>query len=503
MLYCGLVSAHILALDEGTTSARAILFDRETQPLGMASAPIECRYPTPGWVEQDAEQIWEAQLGADRVALERSGVAASEITAIGITNQRETTIVWDRKTGRPIAPAIVWQCRRTADFCRSLAEQGLGAGIAARTGLVIDAYFSASKIRWILDHIPGARPAAESGDLAFGTVDSWLIYKLTGGRVHVIDRSNASRTMLLGLDGAWDPRMLDLFGVPSAMLPRVAGSSEIVGETDPAVLGAAIPIAGIAGDQQAALVGQACFRPGLSKNTYGTGCFFLMHTGPRPVASRNRLLTTLAASPGPRPEYALEGSVFVAGAAVQWLRDSLGIIKTAGETAALAASTPDTAGVHFVPAFVGLGAPHWNASARGAITGLTGAATAAHLVRATLEAIAYQTRELVEAMEADAGSPLQELRADGGAAANDFLMQFQADILGRPVVRPANLETTALGAAYLAGLATGVWSGVEEVERFWKAGRRFDPRMDPGRREELFAGWKRAVAACLAGPSTG
>ena len=488
---------HILSLDEGTTSARAIVFDRQARALAMDAAPIECRYPQPGWVEQDAEQIWRAQLEAARAALARSGVAPSGVAAIGITNQRETTIVWDRRTGEPVAPAIVWQCRRTADYCGSLAEAGHSPRIASRTGLVIDAYFSGSKIRWILDHAPDARRRAEAGDLAFGTVDSWLIWKLTGGRVHVIDRSNASRTMLLNLDGTWDEEMLGLFGVPRALLPRVVGSSGIVGATDAAIFGAEMPIAGIGGDQQAALVGQACFRPGLSKNTYGTGCFLLMHTGDRPVVSRNRLLTTLAASPGPRPEYALEGSVFIAGAAVQWLRDSLGIIKTAAETAAAASSVPDTGGVYFVPAFVGLGAPHWNAAARGSISGLTRATTAAHLVRATLEAIAYQTRELVEAMEADAGAPLTELRVDGAAAANDFLMQFQADILDRPVVRPANIETTALGAAFLAGLAAGVWSGASEIESFWKIDRRFEPQMDRARREELYAGWKRAVAAVI------
>ncbi len=491
-------SMPILSLDEGTTSARAILFDRDTRPLAMESEPIECRYPNPGWVEQDAEQIWQAQLGAARRTLARAGTAADGIAAVGITNQRETTIVWDRRTGAPIAPAIVWQCRRTAGFCEAVARDGHAARIAERTGLVIDAYFSASKIRWILDHVPDAQRRAEAGELAFGTVDSWLIYRLTGGCVHVIDRSNASRTMLLNLAGVWDGEMLSLFGVPRPLLPRVTGSAEVVGVTNAAALGAEIPIAGIAGDQQAALVGQACFRPGLSKNTYGTGCFFLMHTGDRPVHSRNRLVTTLAASPGPRPEYALEGSVFIAGAAVQWLRDSLGLVKTAAETEALAASVPDTAGVYFVPAFVGLGAPHWKANARGTITGLTRAATAAHLVRATLEAIAYQTRELVDAMEADAGAPLAELRVDGGAAANDFLMQFQADILGKPVVRPANVETTALGAAFLAGLAAGVWSGVAEVESFWKIDRRFEPRLPASRREELYGGWKRAVATLLA-----
>jgi len=470
-----------------------MVFDRETRVLAMASAPIECRYPNPGWVEQDAEQIWRAQLESARAALAQAG---GGISALGITNQRETTIVWDRRTGAPVAPAIVWQCRRTADFCRGLVEAGHAASIAERTGLVVDAYFSASKIRWILDHITDGARRAEAGDLAFGTVDSWLIHRLTGGRVHVIDRSNASRTMLLNLDGSWDQEMLSLFEVPRAMLPRVVGSAEVVGTTDRAALGAEIPIAGIAGDQQAALVGQACFRAGLSKNTYGTGCFFLMHTGDRPVRSRNRLLTTLAAAAG--VEYALEGSVFIAGAAVQWLRDSLGIIKTAAETQTLAASVPDTAGVYFVPAFVGLGAPHWNAAARGTIGGLTRAAGRAHLARATLEAIAYQTRELVEAMEADAGAPLTELRADGGAAANDFLMQFQADILGRPVVRPANVETTALGAAFLAGLATGIWSGTAEVERFWKADRRFEPQMSGEKREELYGGWRRAVEAVVA-----
>jgi glycerol kinase len=482
----------ILSLDEGTTSARAIVFDRQARALGAASEPIECRYPKPGWVEQDAGQIWRAQLAAARQALARSGVRPSGLSAIGIANQRETTIVWDRKTGLPAAPAIVWQCRRTADLCRSLESHA--AAVAARTGLVIDPYFSATKIRWILDHVPDARRRAEAGELAFGTVDSWLIYKLTGGRAHVIDRTNASRTMLFSLDGAWDPELLELFGVPQPMLPRVAGSSEVVGVTDPEALGAEIPIAGIAGDQQAALAGQACFRAGLSKNTYGTGCFFLMHTGSRPVRSQNRLITTLAASAGARPEYALEGSVFVAGAAVQWLRDALGIIKTAAETGVLAASVPDTAGVYFVPAFVGLGAPYWQPSARGVITGLTRAATAAHLARATLEAIAYQTRELVDAVQADAGA-LAELRADGGAAANDFLMQFQADILGLPVVRPANIETTALGAAFLAGLATQVWSSADELETLWAAERRFEPAMEASRREELFNGWKHAVAA--------
>ncbi len=482
----------ILSLDEGTTSARAALYNEEGRRIAMESAAIECGFPQPGWVEQDAVAIWNAQLDAARRVL--AGRNPSEVAAIGITNQRETTIVWDRATGKPVAPAIVWQCRRTADFCAALAANGSGPLIENRTGLVIDAYFSASKIRWILDHVPNAQRRAEAGELLFGNVDTWLVWNLTGGAVHSTDPTNASRTMLMNIEtGTWDRELLALFGIPSAMLPHIEPSSAIVGESVPAIFGAPIPIAGVAGDQQAALAGQACFRPGLSKNTYGTGCFALMHTGGRRPVSRNRLLATRAAAPGAQVQYAIEGSVFIAGAAVQWVRDQIGLIGTAAESHALAESVPDNGGVYFVPAFVGLGAPHWDAAARGIITGLTRGATRAHIVRAALESIAFQTRELIDAMQADSGERLSELRVDGGASANDFLMQFQADILGCRIVRPADTETTALGAAYLAGLATRFWTGVEELESFWKVERVFEPRMARDRREQLFAGWKDAV----------
>jgi len=469
---------YILALDEGTTSARAALYDAEGRRVAMESEPIEPRYPQPGWVEQDPEQIWQAQLVAVRRVLETSRVAASEIAAIGITNQRETTIVWERSSGRAVAPAIVWQCRRTADYCAELAASGRASEITQRTGLVVDAYFSASKVRWILEHAPDARARAEAGELAFGNVDTWLVWRLTGGRVHVTDPSNASRTMLMNLaTGDWDDTLLEWFGVPRAMLPRIMPSSAVVGVAEAGWFGAEIPISGLAGDQQAALAGQACFRAGLSKNTYGTGCFALLHTGDvRPVSS-NRLLATRAASTDARAQFAIEGSVFIAGAAVQWLRDQLGLIATAAESEALARSVPDTAGVYLVPAFVGLGAPHWDSAARGVITGLTRAAGRAHIVRAALESIAYQTRDLIAAMEADAGRALSELRVDGGAAANDFLMQFQADILDRPILRPADTETTALGAAFLAGLAVGFFKSVEQVESFWRVDRVFEPRI--------------------------
>jgi glycerol kinase len=481
-------------LDEGTTSARAALFDPEGRRLGIESEPVTSRFPQPGWVEQDPEAIWAAQLNAARRLLERLRVAPSDIAALGITNQRETTVVWERRTGSPVAPAIVWQCRRTAEECAALAASPAGQLITRKTGLVVDAYFSASKIRWILDHVPEARSRARDGELLFGTVDTWLIWKLTRGAQHVTDVSNASRTMLMNLaTGDWDPELLDLFDIPRAMLPRIVPSSFLAGAAAPEHLGAEIPIAGVAGDQQAALFGQACFRHGLSKNTYGTGCFALLHTGGRLPQSRHRLVATRAASADAAPQYAIEGSVFIAGAAVAWLRDQLGLIASAAESEALAASAPDTGGVYFVPAFVGLGAPHWDSAARGLLTGLNRATGRAHIVRAALEAIAYQTRELVEAMEADSGERLAELRADGGAAANDFLMQFQADILGLPVVRPAEIETTALGAAFLAGLAVGLWKSLEELARFWRVNRRFEPRMAADRREQLFAGWKQAV----------
>lgn len=485
---------YVVALDEGTTSARALLFDEEAGVRGVEQVPIQSSYPHDGWVEQDAEQIWRAQELSLRHAIEKSGVAVADIAALGITNQRETTIVWDRKTGEAISPAIVWQCRRTTERCRGLVAAGHGPVVTERTGLVIDAYFSGTKIAWILDNIPDARRRAEAGELAFGTVDSWLIWKLTGGRVHSIDFSNASRTLLMNLATSdWDESMLEMLGVPRAMLPAIHPSCGVVGMTDAALLGREVPIAGVAGDQQAALFGQACFRPGMSKNTYGTGCFLLEHTGDKVPASSHKLLATAAAAPD-GPAYALEGAIFIAGAAVQWLRDSLGLIESAQESQKLAESVADTAGVYMVPAFVGLGAPYWDSQARGLITGLTQGARREHIVRATLEAIAYQTRDLVDAMEADSGEPLAELRVDGGAAANDFLMQFQADILGVPVVRPANVETTAAGAAFLAGLAVGVWSGTDQIETFWKADRRFEPQMETSRREDLYAGWRRAVA---------
>jgi len=460
----------------------------------MQSAPIECIYPQPGWVEQDANAIWSAQLDATRRTLASAHVAPSEIAAIGITNQRETTVVWDRRTGEPIAPAIVWQCRRTAAYCEALEPRGL---IEGKTGLVIDAYFSASKIRWMIDYAPSHHVDPSSGDLLFGNVDTWLIWKLTNGAAHVTDPTNASRTMLMNLaTGEWDHELLSVFGLPFEMMPKIVRSSGVCATCAPEHLGAAIPIAGIAGDQQAALFGQACFSPGLSKNTYGTGCFALMHAGMEPPVSKNRLLATRAASPDHSAQFAVEGSVFIAGAAVQWLRDQLQIISTAAETEAIAASVPDTGGAYVVPAFVGLGAPYWDSNARGILSGITAGTDRARLVRATLESIAFQTSDLINAMEADSGHKLKELRVDGGAAANNFLMQFQADILGSPIVRPADIETTALGAAYLAGLAAGVYKSLDDVAKFWKAERVFEPQMPRHRREELLAGWKHAVAQC-------
>jgi len=487
----------LLSLDEGTTSARAVLYDERGRAVGMESRPITCRYPQPGWVEQDPLEIWAAQLECARRLLERMRVPAADIVAAGIANQRETTLVWERATGRPVAPAIVWQCRRTAAFCSELAASRAASEITRTTGLVVDAYFSASKLAWILDQVPDARRRARDGELLFGTVDTWLIWKLTGGAVHVTDPTNASRTMLMDLGtGAWSEAMLEIFGIPRAMLPEIGPSSGVVGTIAAGHFGAEIPIAGIAGDQQAALGGQACFRPGLSKNTYGTGCFALLHTGGRQPVSHNRLLVTRAASLDGRPQFAIEGAVFIAGAVIQWLRDQMGLIRTAAESEAVAASVADNGGVYFVPAFVGLGAPHWDPGARGLVTGITRATTRAHLVRAALEAIAYQTRELIEAMQQDSGEPLRELRVDGGAARNDFLMQLQADILGRPIVRPVDVETTALGAAYLAGLATGFFRNAEELESFWRAERRFEPRIDAPLRERLYGEWKSAVKRC-------
>ena len=481
---------YLLALDEGTTSARAVLYDETGRRLSMQSVPVPSSYPSPGWVNQDPDVIWSAQLESAKAIVAGAG---GPIHALGVTNQRETTIVWDRRTGRPIAPAIVWQCRRTADFCRELAASSSPL-IARKTGLVVDAYFSGSKLKWLLDNVEDARARARDGELLFGTVDTWLIWKLTNGRLHVTDDSNASRTMLMNIGtGEWDQELLNLFDVPAAMLPRIVGSSEVLGTTSPEHLGAEIPIAGIAGDQQAALAGQVCFRPGLSKNTYGTGCFVLMHTGGTQPASANKLIATRAASASNGAAYAVEGSIFVAGAAVQWLRDRLRLVSNAAESEAVARSVSDTGGVYVVPAFVGLGAPHWDAEARGTITGMTLGTTREHIVRATLESIAYQTRELIDCMQADSGKRLEELRVDGGASANDFLMQFQADILGTRIVRPADTETTALGAAYLAGLATGIWKSTDELETLWVRERVFEPQMDAGKREELFAGWKQAV----------
>ncbi len=490
------METYILALDQGTTSSRAILFDRNARVKAQAQRELRQIYPQPGWVEHDPLEIWDSQLAVTREAVAAAGVAAAQIAAIGITNQRETTVVWDRATGAPVHNAIVWQCRRSAPLCDALKAGGWERAVRERTGLVIDAYFSGTKIQWLLEHVPGLRARAERGEVCFGTVDSWLAWKLSGGRAWVTDFSNASRTMLFNIHRlAWDANLCGALGVPERMLPEVRPSSFCYGQTAADLLGAEIPIAGIAGDQQAALFGQACFVPGMAKNTYGTGCFLLVHTGNRAVTSQAGLLTTLAASPVEgEPEYALEGSIFVAGAAIQWLRDGLRVIADAAESEQLADSVPDTGGVYFVPAFVGLGAPHWDMYARGTVLGLTRGSTRAHLVRAALEAIAYQSREVLGAALADAGLTLEELRVDGGATANNLLMQFQADVLSTPVVRPVVKETTALGAAYLAGLAVGYWASREEIAHNWAAERRFVPQMHPARREELFAGWRRAVA---------
>ena len=490
------MDTYVLALDQGTTSSRAILFDRQARVRAVAQREFRQIYPQPGWVEHDPLEIWESQLAVAREAIASAGVTAAQIAAIGIANQRETTVVWDRRTGAPVHNAIVWQCRRSAAICDALKAGGWESAVRQRTGLVIDAYFSGTKIQWLLEHVPGLRARADAGEVCFGTVDTWLGWKLSGGRTWVTDYSNASRTMLFNIHQlAWDANLCGALGVPVRMLPEVRPSSFRYGHTTSDLFGAEIPIAGIAGDQQASLFGQACFAPGMAKNTYGTGCFLLIHTGDRPVASQAGLLTTIAASPVEgRAEYALEGSIFIAGAAIQWLRDGLRVIADSAESEALAASVPDTDGVYFVPAFVGLGAPHWDMYARGTILGLTRGTTRAHLVRAALEAIAYQSREVLGAALADAGLTLAELRVDGGATANNLLMQFQADILATPVVRPVVRETTALGAAYLAGLAVGYWASREEIAQNWTADRRFLPQMEPTRREELFAGWRRAVA---------
>jgi glycerol kinase len=484
---------YILALDQGTTSSRAIVFDQHGAIIAVAQQEFRQIFPKPGWVEHDANEIWATQRNVAGEALRKANLTAADIAAIGITNQRETTVVWDRKTGQPIHNAIVWQDRRTAGACDRLKKAGKSPLIRRKTGLVIDAYFSGTKLAWILNNVPGAKARARAGELAFGTVDSWLVWNLTGGRVHITDVSNASRTMLFDLKTlSWDDDLLKLLGVPRAVLPEVRASSEVYGECS--LFGGSIPIAGIAGDQQAALFGQVCTQPGMVKNTYGTGCFMLMNTGTKPIASKNNLLTTVAWKVGGRTEYALEGSIFIAGAVVQWLRDGLGIIKTSAEVEALAAQVSDNGGAYLVPAFAGLGAPHWDQYARGLLAGVTRGTTAAHLARAALEGIAYQVHDVLHAMQSDSGIKLKELRVDGGACANNLLMQFQADVLGVPVVRPRVSETTALGAAYLAGLAVGYWKDTKEIATQWQADRRFTPAMKPAQRQQLLAGWNKALA---------
>ena len=488
------MSQYVLALDQGTTSSRAILFTREGDIKQIAQKEFTQIYPQPGWVEHNANEIFDTQSWVMRECLTHAGVDASEIAAVGITNQRETTVVWEKASGAPIHNAIVWQDRRTAGFCDELKKRGLEQTIRDKTGLVVDAYFSGTKVRWILDNVPGARAKAENGELLFGTIDAWLIWNLTKGAVHVTDESNASRTMLFNIKtGQWDDELLAIVGVPRAMLPRVSKSSEVVGEVHPEFLGRALPIAGNAGDQQAATFGNACLKEGMAKNTYGTGCFMLMNTGKAPRASNNNLLTTMAwATPSGR-HFALEGSVFIAGAVVQWLRDGLGIIQSAPEVEQLALSVPDNGGVYLVPAFAGLGAPHWDQYARGTMVGVTRGTTKAHIARAALESIALQTLDIMDCMQKDAGIKLDTLRADGGATRNNLLMQFQADVLGVPVERPMVTETTALGAAYLAGLAVGFWKSEDEIAAMWQLDRRFEPNMDQGVREKLLYDWQRAV----------
>ena len=482
----------ILALDAGTTSSRAIIFDRAGGIVATAQKEFPQIFPRPGWVEHDPSDIWSTQAGVAAEVLTKAGLTARDIAAIGITNQRETTVVWDRATGQPICNAIVWQDRRTASMCDALKKRKLDRVIRKKTGLVLDAYFSATKLQWILQHVKGARAKAKAGQLAFGTVDTWLVWNLTGGTVHVTDASNASRTMLYNIaKGDWDDQLLEIFGVPRSMLPDVRSSSEVYGQTT--LFGAPIPIAGMAGDQQAALFGQVCTKPGMVKNTYGTGCFMLMNTGAKPIASRNNLLTTVAWRIGNRTDYALEGSIFIAGAVVQWLRDGLGIIRSSAEVEALAATVTDTHGVYLVPAFAGLGAPHWDQYARGVLVGLTRGTTGAHIARAALEGIALQVMDILKAMEADSGIKLKELRVDGGACANNLLMQLQADLLNVPVVRPVVAETTALGAAYLAGLAVGYWKNQADIARQWQVDRRFKPAMKGAARAKMAAGWNKAL----------
>lgn len=492
-----IMQTYILALDQGTTSSRAILFDQNGNIKAMEQQEFTQIYPRPGWVEHDANEIWNTQLKVAQLLLRNQKVQARQLAAIGITNQRETTVVWNRSTGEPIHNAIVWQDRRTAPICSQLKADGHEPYIRENTGLLADAYFSGTKVKWLLDNVPGAREQAERGELCFGTIDSWLIWKLTGGQAHITDYTNASRTLLYNIKKLeWDANMLKMLDIPASMLPEVRKSSEVYGHTAPGLLGEAAPIAGIAGDQQAALFGQACHSPGMAKNTYGTGCFMLMATGGEAVTSRSGLVTTIASKLDGSPQYALEGSVFIAGAAVQWLRDGLKIIDEAPDSEYFAMKVPDTGGVYVVPAFAGLGAPYWDMYARGAILGLTRGATKAHLIRATLESLAYQTRDVLDAMEKDSGLPLKALRVDGGASANGLLMQFQADILGVKVERPRIIETTALGAAYLAGLAVGYWKP-EDISDKWQLDATFAPSMDEAERSRLYRGWQKAVKRAM------
>ena len=489
---------YIMSLDQGTTSSRCILFDKTGTAVSTAQKEYRQIYPHPGWVEQDPMEIWQSQLEVAQRALTQAGLCAADIAAIGITNQRETTILWDKRTGKPIYNAIVWQCRRTAEDCERLAAAGYTQPLQEKTGLLLDAYFSATKIRWILEQVPGAQKLAEEGNLLFGTVDTWLIWNLTGGQVHATDYSNASRTQLFNIHTLqWDTEILEMLQIPASILPQVLPSSGIFGHTLPYHFGAPIPIAGAAGDQQSALFGQACFTPGSAKNTYGTGCFLLMHTGDTPVTSQNGLLTTIAWGLDGKVSYALEGSVFVAGAAIQWLRDELQLISSSAETEQMALSVPDTCGVYLVPAFTGLGAPYWDPHARGILTGLSRGANRSHIVRAALESMAYQTYDVLHAMEEDAQIPLAELRVDGGAAANGFLLQFQADITGVPVLRPKTLETTALGAAYLAGLAVGYWKDLSEIRRNWGVSHAYSPKASKEYAAGRLEGWQKAVRQAL------
>ncbi|MCM1027200.1 MAG: glycerol kinase GlpK [Roseburia sp.] len=490
---------YVMALDQGTTSSRCILFDKEGNICSMSQKEFTQIYPQPGWVEHNPMEIWSSQLAVAIESMAMVGASYEEIAAIGITNQRETTILWDKKTGEPVYPAIVWQCRRTSDMIEELKKDGFDRVIREKTGLIPDAYFSASKIAWILRNVPGARERAEAGELLFGTVDTWLIWNLTKGAVHVTDYTNASRTMLFDIHKlCWDSEILERFGIPAGILPQVRPSSCVFGHTDPSVLGGEIPIAGAAGDQQAALFGQCCFEQGEVKNTYGTGCFLLMNTGRNAIKSDSGLLTTIAAGTSSEAEYALEGSVFVAGAGVQWLRDSMRMLKSAAQSQEYCEAVEDTAGVYIVPAFAGMGAPYWNQYARGTVVGLTRGCSKEHFIRATLESIAYQTWDVLRAMEQDSGISLKSLKVDGGASANDFLMRFQADIADLPVHRPECIETTALGAAYLAGLAVGYWKDKAEIRENWKLGAVFEPRMEEERRRELLKGWEKAVKCALA-----